>query len=122
MTGSHNGWTAGVSGYVMRPVARAVTLAGGAAATYGSGNYMDTYFGVTPEDSLASGLPVYRAGAGARDVRGWIVGTLHLSPRWHVGAGFLYARLLGDAADSPIVDERGNANQWIYGAGALYSW
>jgi outer membrane scaffolding protein for murein synthesis (MipA/OmpV family) len=28
------------------------------AATYGSGNHMDEYFGLTPLDSLANGLPV----------------------------------------------------------------
>ena len=122
VTGSHDGWTAGLGGYFMRPVARALTLAMGAAATYGSDNYMNTYFGVTPEDSLASGLPVYGAGAGVRDVRGWVVGTLHLSPKWHVGVGALYTRLLGDAADSPVVARRGSADQWGYGAGALYSW
>ena len=122
VTGAYDGWTAGLGVYLMRPVARAVTLAAGAASTYGSGNYMDTYFGVTAADSVASGLPAYSAGGGLRDVRGWVVATVHLGPRWHVGAGALYTRLLGDAADSPIVEERGNADQWIYGAGVLYGW
>jgi hypothetical protein len=57
---------------------------------------------------------------------GWRLGpsaiSVHLGPRWHVGAGALYTRLLGDTADSPIVEERGNADQWIYGAGVLYGW
>jgi outer membrane scaffolding protein for murein synthesis (MipA/OmpV family) len=29
---------------------------------------------------------------------------------------------VGDAADSPLVAERGSKNQWVYGAGALYAW
>ncbi|MDG4551498.1 MAG: MipA/OmpV family protein [Candidatus Contendobacter sp.] len=47
---------------------------------------------------------------------------LHLSPQWHLGAGVMYSRLVGDAADSPIIAERGSKNQSIYGVGALYAW
>jgi MipA family protein len=122
VSGVYDGWTAGLNAYAMQPVAKMVTLAGGAAFTYGSGNYMDEYFGVTPADSLASGLPIYMPGSGVRDVRGWAVAMLHLSKHWHLGAGLLYSRLVGDAAESPIVSEEGSKNQWVYGAGALYAW
>jgi len=121
-SGTYNGWTAGLNAYAMQPVAKMVTVAGGAAFTYGSGNYMNEYFGVTPADSLASGLPVYVPGSGVRDVRGWAAAILHLSPQWHVGAGAMYLRLVGNAADSPLVSEEGSKNQWIYGVGALYAW
>jgi len=121
-SGTYNGWTAGLNAYAMQPVAKMVTVAGGAAFTYGSGNYMDEYFGVTPADSLASGLPVYVPGSGVRDVRGWAAAVLHLSPQWHLGAGVLYSRLVGNAADSPLVSQEGSKNQWVYGVGALYAW
>jgi MipA family protein len=121
-SGVYNGWTGGLNAFVMQPAAKMVTLAGGAAFTYGSGNYMDEYFGVTPADSLASGLPVYVPGSGVRDVRGWAAAVLHLSPQWHLGAGVMYMRLVGNAADSPIVSDEGSQNQWIYGVGALYAW
>ncbi len=121
-SGTYNGWTAGLNAYAMQPVAKMVTVAGGAAFTYGSGNYMNEYFGVTPADSLASGLPVYVPGSGVRDVRGWAAAILHLSPQWHVSAGAMYLRLVGNAADSPLVSEEGSKNQWIYGVGALYAW
>jgi len=121
-TGAYDGWTAGMNAFAMQPVAKAVTLAGGAAFTYASDNYMDEYFGVTASDALASGLPVYQPGAGMRDVRGWATALLHLSPQWHLGAGVMYSRLVGDAADSPLVADRGSKNQWVYGVGALYAW
>jgi len=57
-----------------------------------------------------------------RDVRGWAAAMYHLSQNWHLGAGALYSRLLGDAADSPLVAERGFKNQWISGVMALYAW
>jgi outer membrane protein len=122
VSGVYNGWTGGLNAYVMQPAAKMVTLAGGAAFTYGSGDYMDEYFGVTPADSLASGLPVYTPGSGVRDVRGWAAAVLHLSLQWHLGAGVMYSRLVGDAADSPLVSEEGSKNQWVYGVGALYAW
>jgi outer membrane protein len=118
----YKGWTAGLNAYGTQPVATMVTLAGGAAFTYGDGNYMDQYFGVTPNDSLASGLPIYVPGSGVRDVRGWAAALLHLSPQWHLGAGVMYSRLVGDAADSPLVSDEGSNNQWVYGVGTLYAW
>ena len=63
VSGAYNGWTAGINAYATQPVAKMVTLAGGAASTYGSGNYMDEYFGVTPGDSARqrpAGLPARR--------------------------------------------------------------
>jgi MipA family protein len=122
VSGVDNGWTSGLNAYATQPVAKMVTLAGGGAFTYGSGNYMDEYFGVTPADSLASGLPVYVPGSGVRDVRGWAVAMLHLSKQWHLGAGAMYLRLMDAAADSPIVSQEGSKNQWVYGVGALYAW
>lgn len=122
VSGVYDGWTAGMNAFAIQPVALMVTLAGGAAFTYGSGNYMNEYFGVTPADSLASGLPVYVPGSGMRDVRGWAAAVLHLSPQWHLGAGVMYSRLVGNAADSPIVSDEGSQNQWVYGVGALYAW
>jgi outer membrane protein len=121
-SGAYDGWTAGLNAFAMQPVARMVSLAGGAAFSYGSENYMDEYFGVTAADSLASGLPIYTPGGGVRDVRGWLVAVVHLGPQWHVGAGVMYSRLVGDAADSPLVSDRGSASQWVYGVGGLYAW
>ena len=118
----YDGWTAGLNAYATQPVAATWTLGGGAAFTYGSGNYMDEYFGVTRADSLASGLPVYVPESGLRDVRAWAVALLHLSPQWNLGAGAMYMRLIGDAADSPIVSDRGSRNQWVYGIIGLYAW
>jgi outer membrane scaffolding protein for murein synthesis (MipA/OmpV family) len=39
-----------------------------------------------------------------------------------MGAGIKYFALMEDAKDSPIVDDRGDSNQWVYGLGVAYSW
>jgi outer membrane protein len=87
VTDSHGGWTVGANVYGAYPVARPVTLTAGSGVTYGSESYMRTYFGVTPEDSAASGLRAYTPDAGLRDVRGWLVMLVHLSPKWTIGGG-----------------------------------
>jgi outer membrane protein len=122
VTDSHGGWTMGGNVFGTYPVLRGLTLAGGVGFTYGSASYMDTYFGVTSADAQASGLGVYQAGAGLRDVRGWLVALVHLSPSWTVGAGVVYSRLADEAAASPIVSERGSRDQWVYGVGAMFLW
>lgn len=117
-----NGWTVGANAWGLVPVATPVSLGFGAGTTWGNDDYTSTYFGVSQEGAMVSGLPAFDAGSGMRDIRVWAVGILHLSKKWHAGAGLLYSRMLGDAADSPIVDERGSKDQWIYGIGMLYSW
>lgn len=85
--------------------------------TVGSGQYMRSYFGVTPEESAASGYRVYRAKAGLRDV--W-VGTgirYDISPRWVATANVSAQRLLGSAEDAPMTQSRTN-----WGASAGVGW
>jgi outer membrane scaffolding protein for murein synthesis (MipA/OmpV family) len=121
-TDSHGGWTAGGNVFGAYPVLPGLTLVGGAAATYGSASYMTSYFGVTPADAQMSGLGPYEPNAGIRDVRGWLVALVHLSPRWTLGAGVIYSWLAEEPARSPIVADRGSRNQWIYGAGVMFLW
>jgi outer membrane protein len=122
VTESHGGWTVGANVYGAYPVARPVTLTAGSGVTYGSGSYMRTYFGVTPGDSVASGLSAYTPDAGLRDVRGWLVVLVHLSPNWTIGGGVLYSWLADEAAESPIVADRGSRHQFVYGLGVMYLW
>src|SRR5680860_1607271 len=74
--------------------------------TFASDDFMQTYFGVTPAQSRNSkaGLPVYTPDTGIKDVYFELGGTMDLSDRWLLKAGGRYGRLLGDAADSPIVE------------------
>ena len=39
--------------------------------------------------------------------------VIHLSDDWHLGAGVRWERLVGDAADRQIVDDRGSDALWI---------
>ncbi len=83
---------------------------------------MSTYFDVSAADAAASGLSTFSAESGLKDVGVGLMGIVHLSLNWHVGGAPFYKRLLGDAADSPVVDDAGDANQIFAGLSLLYTW
>lgn len=85
--------------------------------TWGSRQYMRSYFGVTQEESAASGYAPFEAGAGFRDA--WVGSGLRfdISPRWVATANVSARRLLGPAADTPITRSR---TSW--GASAGVGW
>ncbi len=84
---------------------RKLSLDADISTTYGSGKYMRTYFGVSPEDASVSGLDSYRPGAGLRDVSAGITAGYRLSERWGLIARLGGSYYVGDVRDSPIVKE-----------------
>jgi len=118
----YNGYNVTLSARYWYPISMPIDLSIGASATYADDNYMQTYFGVSQEDSIRSGLRVFNASSGIKDFTVSPAVVYHLSKQWHVGAGLRYQRLLDDAENSPVVRDRGSADQWIYGLALGYSW
>jgi outer membrane scaffolding protein for murein synthesis (MipA/OmpV family) len=120
VSGSNDGLVATLGvGYTM-PIDDRTLVALTATMDYASGEYMSTYFGIDAADSARSGLKTHDADAGIKDVG---VGVLLQYYPWdHVGFRALarYARLVGDAADSPVVDDRGDENQVLGGLMVTY--
>jgi outer membrane scaffolding protein for murein synthesis (MipA/OmpV family) len=91
----------------------------------GSGSYENYYFGVTSSQSRASGLKAYNADGGFQQFGFTAVGSYKATDAVRVDLIGRYQRLVGDAADSPLVDgtsnSRGDANQFIFGALGTYS-
>ncbi len=83
--------------------------------TYADGDYMNAYFSVDRGDSQRSGLDQYDADSGFKDVGFWLTGRYNFYGYWNVLAVGSYSRLIGDAADSPIVDDEGDPNQFLLG-------
>jgi outer membrane scaffolding protein for murein synthesis (MipA/OmpV family) len=93
------------------------------AGTWASDDYMQTYFGVSGSDSQRSGLPRYKADAGFKDVD-FGVRANYITPwskNWGILGSLRYSRLLGDAKDSPLVDDVGDKNQWFFALAASYT-
>jgi outer membrane protein len=87
---------------------------------YVDSDWNDTYFGVNADNVGTSGLPLYEADSGLNEYFVGVGGLVYLSKNWALSGGVRYSRLSGDAEDSPIVDDRGDANQWIAGLGLAY--
>jgi len=100
----------------LAPGAKLVTSV---ATAYASSDYMHTYFGVSAAQSAASlaGLPQFDPSAGFKDVSVGATATIELDPRWTLYLTGRYSRLIGDAADSPVIETE---NGFFGGAGLSY--
>lgn len=93
----------------------------GPRVLFSDSRYQRAYFGVTPEVSLATGLPSYRPSAGVHAVALASGASYQLSNRWGLFGYARYARLVGDAGKSPIVREFGSRDQLSGGIGLNYT-
>jgi MipA family protein len=94
-------------------------LVASVGTAYASSDYMQTYFGVSAAQAATSlaGLPQYNPSAGFKDVSVGATATIELDPRWTLYLTGRYARLIGDAADSPVIETE---NTFFAGAGLSY--
>lgn len=117
VTGEDTGFQAHAGlGYDLR-ISKKITLQSTIKTTYASSDYMDTYFAVSPLQAVQSGYPVYRADAGLKSIGFQLTTAYKLNRHWELQARTGYDRLVGDAADSPMVK---NANQYQLSAGLAY--
>ena len=101
------------------PLSPTVFIGLGGGFTWSSDSFMQQRFGVSPEASAATGLPVYEAKAGVRQYYLWPAVLVRVSKEWYAGAGAFWQRITGDGAGSPVVQER---DQLTAGIGLGYSW
>ncbi len=78
----------------------------------GDRKVVSAYYGITPADSIASGLPAYSPGGGVQNAGVAALLMVPFGDRYGAGGFINYERVLGDAADSPLVDR---ANIWRAG-------
>lgn len=120
VTGVHDGVVADVNVTYTLPLSPRflVGIAGGIGLA--DDDYARRYFSVSPDRSLASGLPAFDARGGARDVSLALSGTYMLSERWGVSALVGYSRLVDDFAATPVVRIAGDRNQFSGGLGVTF--
>ena len=121
ITSGHGGGTvrldAAYTVFQTAPVALGVNV----TSTWATGKYMRSYFGVTPAQSAASGLPVFDANSGFKDVGVELTSNYIFASQWALVSNVGYKRLMGDAKNSPLVRQRGSANQMAFQAFVVYS-
>ncbi|WP_274628133.1 MipA/OmpV family protein [Arvimicrobium flavum] len=90
----------------------------GPFATAASADYLGTYFGVSAQESANTGFRVdaFDPDGGFKSVGIKGVARYEFRPTWFLNAEATYSRLVGDAADSPIV-KAGTEDQFSFGLG-----
>lgn len=83
----------------------------GPRADWGGSGFMNSYFRVSGSESTESGLDEYSPDNGFYSVGVEMNARYALSQSWGVEGSATYDRLVGDAADSPIV-QQGTENQF----------
>jgi MipA family protein len=86
-----------------------------ASLKYADSNYMQSYFGVTPAQSAASGLKAYQPSAGFAAAKVGVTAGTPLSRQIYVFSNLSLQRLMGDAANSPIVSKKTQPTAFIGG-------
>ena len=66
---------------------------------------MSAYFGVDSKNSLKSGIKAYDADSGFKDFGITVPLRYNASDHWSIMGVVGYKKLIGDASDSPIVED-----------------
>lgn len=85
-----------------------------------NGHAMNRFFGITPNQAAALNVPAWHPGAGSQLAS--LEYDLFLPTSQHTGLALAltYGRLLGDAADSPLVAQFGSRTQWSESLAFVY--
>lgn len=108
------------------PLSKALVVGGRVGAEFVDDRYAIYNYEVTPAGSAASGLPQYHARGGLKEINAGAFAAYDLSGNFldggfAIGAGAMYSRLQGSAAETPITSLRGSRNQWFFGGGVAYT-
>jgi len=118
--GGHDGWVGDImADFVLRDESTYVFTIG-PRARWADNDYHDAYFGVTPGVATAAGIPAFNPDDGFYSIGAYAGLTYMLGRRWGVYTYAGYDRLIGDAADSPIVRSFGSRDQFSGGIGLFF--
>nr|WP_258045662.1 MipA/OmpV family protein [Mesorhizobium sp. NBSH29] len=117
---SHEGIVGDVSLDAFADLTPAIRVSAGPRVSFASADYFDAYYGVSAQESVASGLTEYKPGSGLKSAGIGAAITWKTTDRITTSAFGEYQRLLGPAADSSLVNERGSKNQFLFGLSATY--
>jgi outer membrane scaffolding protein for murein synthesis (MipA/OmpV family) len=97
-------------------------------AEFVSNRFADYYYSISPADSVATGgvLAPFDASGGMKNWKAGLLLNQSITGNLLHGLSIFglgqYSRLVGDFKRSPIVAQRGSANQWIGALGLAYTW
>jgi outer membrane scaffolding protein for murein synthesis (MipA/OmpV family) len=107
------------------PLSRYTYIGASLSAEWAGGGYANYYYSITPAEALASGLSPYYADGGFKSWRLGLLANQSITGDLTHGLSLFgtgsYLHLAGDFKDSPIVDDRGSAGQWLAAVGLAYT-
>jgi outer membrane scaffolding protein for murein synthesis (MipA/OmpV family) len=117
---SHDGVVADISADAFMNVTPTVQVSAGPRVSMASSDYFEAYYGVSAAESVASGLSPYTPDGGFRSVGVGAAIRWDVTDKIETSLFGEYSRLVGPAADSSLVRERGDENQFLIGVSATY--
>lgn len=104
--GGHDGWLGEIGTKYRYNANDKLTLWTGVELQLADDDFTGTYFGVTPSESATSGHGVYDPSGGAYAANISLEARYMITPKTSLMGKVSYGRLLGDAGDSPLVEQR----------------
>ncbi|RWI13726.1 MULTISPECIES: MipA/OmpV family protein [unclassified Mesorhizobium] len=117
---AHSGFVADIAADAFYDVTPEVRISGGPRVSFASSDYFDAYYGVDAGEAVASGLSRYRPGGGVKSAGLGGAVTWKVTEPMTASLFGEYARLMGPAADSSLVKERGSRDQFTIGVSTTY--
>ncbi|MEA3548248.1 MAG: MipA/OmpV family protein [Thermodesulfobacteriota bacterium] len=90
------------------------------SSTWADDDYMETYFQVDSKNVKDSGLSLYEANNGIKDVGLSFHADYSWNKSWSMQGIASYTQLVEDAKNSPVVDDEGDDGQMFLGVMAIY--
>lgn len=127
VSGRHGSWAASPTIDYGTPLSKRAYIGVSASVNFYGKGFGRYYYDIDPAGSVASGLPVYDE-AGKKATAGkytlGVAGGYALSGDLRKGfvllGGAQYGRLGKRFARSPVVADRGDPDQWVFGGGLAY--
>jgi outer membrane scaffolding protein for murein synthesis (MipA/OmpV family) len=113
----HEGWLASAGVKYRRRSGQNLFVSIGPSITWASEDYMESYFGVDASQAAGSRFGRYNIDSGIRDYSLDASAVYNFRENWYASGFGSTSRLLGDAGDSPLVQEEA---QYSIGAGLGY--
>ena len=103
----HKGWAGTVGAHYRIAPNDRLTLWPGVEGKFGNDRFMRTFFGVNADESARSGYAEHNPGGGFYAVAAKLEGRYALTDSLAVVGEAEYGRLVGDAADAPFIEKKG---------------
>jgi outer membrane scaffolding protein for murein synthesis (MipA/OmpV family) len=103
--GSSNGLTATLGAEATLPLSEQFSLSAATSGTWADEKHMETFFGVSAEQSRRSGLSRYKPESGFKSWDVSLTANYAITENWNFSLGGNVAFLVGDARKSPIVEK-----------------